>query len=156
MSEPDPGRLEIRPAGAPYAEVLATLHQPCFPHPWSAEEFQQLLAAGAQAWLVLTPEDPAGFILCRGAADEAEVLTLAAIPSQQNLGMGRRLLEAAASALAKTGTRDLGLEVADDNVPARRLYQSAGFIEVGRRKGYYRGPDGQIDALVLRRTLSSA
>ena len=30
------------------------------------------------------------------------------------------------------------------------LYQSRGFIDVGRRKAYYQAPDGREDALVLK------
>ena len=46
------------------------------------------------------------------------------------------------------------LEVDEDNEPARRLYQRAGFREVGRRPGYYQqGRDHAATALVLRRDL---
>ena len=39
-------------------------------------------------------------------------------------------------------------------MPALRLYQRAGFQEVGRREGYYRDPAGKaVAALVLRRDL---
>ena len=48
------------------------------------------------------------------------------------------------------------LEVAVDNPAAIALYQAAGFVPAGRRRGYYRrqGADA-MDALVLRRTLNS-
>ena len=47
------------------------------------------------------------------------------------------------------------LEVDEDNEPARRLYQRAGFREVGRRPGYYQqGRDRAATALVLRRDLT--
>jgi ribosomal-protein-alanine N-acetyltransferase len=47
------------------------------------------------------------------------------------------------------------LEVDEDNEPARRLYQRAGFREVGRRPGYYQqGRDHAATALVLRRDLT--
>jgi [ribosomal protein S18]-alanine N-acetyltransferase len=46
------------------------------------------------------------------------------------------------------------LEVDEDNMPARRLYQRAGFHEVGRRSGYYpQGAAKAATALVLRRDL---
>jgi ribosomal-protein-alanine N-acetyltransferase len=56
--------------------------------------------------------------------------------------------------LAGLGARAVFLEVGEDNVPARKLYQRAGFREVGRRDGYYQGPKGKSTAaLVLRRDL---
>ena len=46
------------------------------------------------------------------------------------------------------------LEVDEDNTAASRLYDRAGFREVGRRPGYYPGAGGKAAAaLVLRRDL---
>lgn len=88
-----------------------------------------------------------GFILCRVAADEAEVLTLAVIPAFQRRGLGRRLLHAALDCARDRGAVQMFLEVASDNIPALSLYAGAGFTQVGCRRSYY--PDGS-DALVLR------
>jgi ribosomal-protein-alanine N-acetyltransferase len=56
--------------------------------------------------------------------------------------------------LAGLGVRAIFLEVDEDNIPARRLYERAGFREVGRRKGYYQHESGNsATALVLRRDL---
>ena len=50
--------------------------------------------------------------------------------------------------------RAVFLEVDERNEPARRLYQRAGFREVGRRPGYYQqGREQPATALVLRRDL---
>ncbi|RAI32661.1 ribosomal-protein-alanine N-acetyltransferase RimI, partial [Rhodoplanes elegans] len=52
------------------------------------------------------------------------------------------------------GVEKVFLEVDRDNVPARRLYDSAGFREVGQRPGYYDRAGGPpAVALVLRRDL---
>jgi ribosomal-protein-alanine N-acetyltransferase len=46
------------------------------------------------------------------------------------------------------------LEVEDANRSAIGLYQTLGFIEVGRREGYYPKPSGEAaTALVMRRDL---
>jgi ribosomal-protein-alanine N-acetyltransferase len=47
--------------------------------------------------------------------------------------------------------RRLFLEVAVDNAPAIGLYRAFGFTEEGRRRGYYQGPNGAVDALILGR-----
>jgi ribosomal-protein-alanine N-acetyltransferase len=45
------------------------------------------------------------------------------------------------------------LEVRDGN-PAISMYRSAGFEQAGRRRNYYRAPDGRrFDALTLVREL---
>ena len=43
----------------------------------------------------------------------------------------------------------LTLEVRASNGPARQLYESLGFLQVGLRKNYYRNP--KEDALILRK-----
>ncbi len=54
-----------------------------------------------------------------------------------------------------SGARKLHLEVRDGNV-ALGLYVRSGFVEVGRRRGYYRGTGGQLfDALSLASVLET-
>ena len=48
------------------------------------------------------------------------------------------------------GAEALLLEVRSDNVAALALYRRLGFTELTVRRGYYRGPDGPVDAHVLR------
>ncbi len=69
-------------------------------------------------------------------------------------GLGRRLLAAFETAARDRGAETAFLEVADGNAAARALYLAGGYAETGRRKGYYRSPEGRrIDALVMARTL---
>jgi ribosomal-protein-alanine N-acetyltransferase len=49
------------------------------------------------------------------------------------------------------GAREAFLEVREDNVAARRLYETEGFAQVGRRRGYYDA--GRVDAVVMRKEL---
>ena len=51
------------------------------------------------------------------------------------------------------GMSDVLLEVRPSNLHAIALYQSLGFVEVGRRKDYYQAVDGREDALVLKLSL---
>jgi ribosomal-protein-alanine N-acetyltransferase len=68
--------------------------------------------------------------------------------SARRQGIGARLLDAAIARVRASDVDSLYLEVRDSNAPARSLYLSRGFVEVGRRKDYYRRP--KEDALVLR------
>ena len=88
-------------------------------------------------------------------AGEAEILTIAVDPSHRRSGLGQVLLAAASDLASQQGGEALFLEVSVDNEPALALYDRAGFVRVGLRRGYYTGPDGRpIDALVLRRNLN--
>ena len=126
--------------------ALAALHASAFPAPWSAAVFADLLVQPG----VFAVVEADGFILMRAVLDEAEILTLAVRPSSRRGGLGRRLVDAAVVRAAALGAERMFLEVAEDNVAARALYARAGFIEAGRRRGYYARADGsREDALVL-------
>ena len=95
------------------------------------------------------------FALFQSAAGETELLTIATAPARRGQGLGRQLIEAAIPELAVEGNSRLLLDVAEDNAPARRLYERLGFTEDGRRKGYYTaGRLAPVDALLMSRGIS--
>lgn len=63
-------------------------------------------------------------------------------------GVGRRLCEGVMTWCAGEGARRMELEVRAGNEQACRLYARLGFVEVGRRKGYYWDP--VEDAVLMR------
>jgi ribosomal-protein-alanine N-acetyltransferase len=76
----------------------------------------------------------AGFVVARQLAEgESELLNLAVDPTYRRRGIGRRLISHFTAKYLGT----LWLEVRESNVSARKLYESLGFIEAGRRPGYY-------------------
>lgn len=134
-------------------ESLALLHGRCFtvPPPWDAAAFAGFLADPLVFVLV---EGDAGFLLGRAVAGEAEVLTLAVAPESRRRGLGRKLVARFLYQARLRGAETAFLEVAADNAAAQALYARAGFAESGRRRGYYRRPDGSgLDALVMQRAL---
>jgi [ribosomal protein S18]-alanine N-acetyltransferase len=91
----------------------------------------------------------------RLAADEAELLSIAVAFSHRGRGLSRNLLLTHLGHLAGRGVRTVFLEVEENNQPARRLYDRAGFTVAGRRERYYRQASGeQLNALLMRRDLS--
>ncbi len=133
--------------------ALATLHARAFttPRPWGEAEFA---ASISDPLVFLLVEGDAGFLLGRAVAGEAELLTLAVAPEARRLGLGRRLVGRFVYQARLRGAESAFLEVAEDNAAARGLYLAAGFSDAGRRRGYYRAPDGRaVDALVLTRSL---
>lgn len=136
---------------------LARLHAQCFPEDrWDARALAELLAmAGASGHLIEEAGKtlPLGLILDLVAGDTAEILTLGVAPSARREGIARTLLDDLAARARAAGAMQITLEVAADNLPARRLYERGGFSETGRRPGYYRRGAQTIDALLFRRTL---
>ncbi len=133
-------------SAADTAARLADIHAAAFSTPWDAASLETLLDQVG----VFALEEADGFILLRAVADEAEILTLAVRPSARRRGLGDRLVRSGGAAAAARGATRLFLEVADDNAAALALYADAGFVEAGRRPGYYARPDGgRTDALIL-------
>jgi ribosomal-protein-alanine N-acetyltransferase len=143
-------------AGPRDAAALASLHAASFQRGWSEDEMERLLLDRAVvAHRATVGRSVVGFILSRIASDEAEILSVGISTRRRGRGLARSLLALHMRSLAGRGVRSVFLEVGDDNVAAKRLYDRAGFREVGRRQGYYRdGPSENSTALVLRRDLA--
>ncbi|MDC7697219.1 GNAT family N-acetyltransferase [Vogesella indigofera] len=72
------------------------------------------------------------------AAPVCNLHDLSVLSAARGQGLGRRLLQAVASAAAQRGCAKLTLEVRDDNAVGRTLYHSEGFAEAGLGGTHYR------------------
>ena len=144
-------------ASAALAAALAELHATCFPDdPWSPLAIGQVTGfAGFFGRIAFAEDEPAGFVLAQGLGEECEILSLGVLPNYRRAGIGSALLATVAAEAQRQGARRLFLEVAADNTAARALYGAHGFVQVGRRRNYYRRGTALVDALVLRMLLST-
>jgi [ribosomal protein S18]-alanine N-acetyltransferase len=142
-----------RPRDAPR---LAELHGASFHRGWGEGEFERMLVErNTLVHRLRLGRKTVGFAVSRIAADEAEILSIAIDPTHRGRGLSRDLLLTHLGHLAGRGIRTIFLEVEENNQPARRLYEWAGFTVVGRRERYYQEPGGQqLNALLMRRDLS--
>lgn len=144
----------IRPGRPADAAALGRLERQCFSDPWSEAAFVEALQGDELLTLVAAPPSaeadttPVGYLVARRVLDGAEILNLAVAPARRGAGLGGRLLARALGELGGAGVREVFLEVRESNTAAQALYRARGFAVVGRRRGYYRGPEE--DALVLR------
>lgn len=143
-------------AGPRDAGAIAALHAASFRRGWSEPEVEALLLdRHVIAHRATIGGRLVGFIMSRQAADEAEILSVAVAGSHRGKGLARRLLTLHLRRLAGLSARTVFLEVDEHNAPAIRLYDRAGFREVGRRPNYYPSAAGRpATALVLRRDLT--
>lgn len=126
---------------------------PRFGEAWSAAQLRGTLTQPG-SWLRLAMSDRValGFSLCRPLVDEAELLLIAVHPDARGNGVGRALLTSAVNDAGDRGMSSVFLEMRDGNAAAQALYRAVGFAEVGRRRDYYRGAEGQrFDAITMRR-----
>ena len=146
----------VEPATLRDAPRLAQLHGASFHRGWGEAEFESMLTErNTLVHRLRLGRKIVGFAVSRMAADEAEILSIAVAASHRGRGLSRDLLLTHLGHLSGRGVRTVFLEVEENNQPARRLYQWAGFGVAGRRERYYQQPGGeQLNALLMRRDLS--
>ncbi|WEV73302.1 GNAT family N-acetyltransferase [Bifidobacterium sp. ESL0798] len=71
------------------------------------------------------------------AGGQAEILTLGVAKRFQRNGIGKGLLDRLIQYARLYGVRRIKLEVRVDNEPAKRLYRSRGFADIGLLRHYY-------------------
>lgn len=121
--------------------------------PWSHKNFSDALCAGYSCWLLRCAELRAGYAILMMVADEAHLLNLGVGACLQGRGLGKTLLNQLFDVARDQGAVQMFLEVRPSNEIALNLYRRAGFVQIGRRKGYYPARQGREDALVMRRDL---
>ena len=143
-------------AGPRDAAHLAAIHGASFHRGWGEGEFEAMMAEhNTLVQRLRLGSKVIGFAVSRMAADEAEILSIAVAAAHRGRGLSRDLLSTHLGHLAGRGIRTVFLEVEENNHPARKLYDRAGFTVVGRRERYYREPGGrELNAIVMRRDLS--
>lgn len=146
----------IEPATARDVRALAQLHGASFHRGWGEAEFDDMLRErNTLMHRLRAGRTVIGFAVSRMAADEAEILSIAVDPRHRGRGLSRDLFMTHLGHLAGRGVRTVFLEVEENNQPARRLYERAGFVVAGRRERYYKEAGGvELNALVMRRDLS--
>lgn len=124
---------------------LAKLHALCFPHkPWAASDFADLKNSGCD---IIASEH--GFIVWRVVADQAEIITIGVHPDARQTGIASAMLVLAESDAKTRGANKMFLEVAENNRPARAMYEKNGYTQIGVRPKYYDG----VDAILMEKEL---
>ena len=122
--------------------------------PWSEGNFTDSLRAGYNCWVMHNGPEPVAYAVMLTVVDEAHLLNISVARTVQRRGIGGKLLEYLSSEALRVGATQFFLEVRPSNTAALALYECHGFVAIGRRKGYYPGPDGRReDAIVMRREL---
>lgn len=130
-------------------DAVMAIENAVYPHPWTRGNFRDSLDAGYHCWIMECGGTIAGYSVVMIAAGEAHLLNLSIAGVWQRRGLGSELLRFIMKLARDFAAERILLEVRPSNDPGRALYASAGFREIGRRRGYY--PDGAAreDALVL-------
>ena len=132
-------------------EEVARLEQQAS-SPWSSAMLVDELRRPAGVQYVAVDEESGSVVgWCCGmrTGEEAELLKIAVAKACRRCCLGVQLLLHLENELRQSGVHTLFLEVRARNSAALGLYRKTRFIEVGRRKNYYRTP--KDDALLFRK-----
>lgn len=112
--------------------------------------FRKFILSSNDLWVIERDKEILAYILIlkRKGSLKTRIYSLAVSPLCRGQGLGKSLLTHALHSLK--GYHSSRLEVKVDNVGAIQLYESLGFKQIRRIKGFY--SDGQ-DAFVFEKTL---
>ncbi|MBP3299954.1 MAG: ribosomal protein S18-alanine N-acetyltransferase [Clostridia bacterium] len=112
-----------------------------FAHPLSEEELQKLHKNETFRILIWKmDEEIFGHCVLFRVMDEGEITSFTVREDLRGKGVGKAFLTELLEYLRKDGAKIAYLDVRESNEPARRLYRSCGFSELGRRKRFYQDP----------------
>ncbi|MFN2400346.1 MAG: ribosomal protein S18-alanine N-acetyltransferase [Gemmatimonadaceae bacterium] len=146
----------VRPARHADLAQITEIERKSFTDAWPSAAFGALIGDQRVNFTVACVNGGAvlGYVVAMFAADECEISNLAVMAERRGQGIGAALLDAVVRDAVSRHTTSIYLEVRESNRAARMLYASRGFVEVNRRRHYYRQPEE--DALVLCLALPSA
>ncbi|MDT0260209.1 ribosomal protein S18-alanine N-acetyltransferase [Jatrophihabitans lederbergiae] len=155
MTAPNSAQLplpRLRPMRAADLDVLLAHEQAMFgSEAWSRESYLDELA-DTELRYYLVAENADGVLLGSGGlmtiGETAQILTVGVLPAARRHGLGRVLVRALITEARRRGASEVLLEVREDNLAARKLYEAEGFANLGRRRGYY--DRGRVDAVTMR------
>jgi len=150
-------KVDFTPLIVDDLEEIMALEVLCFPAPWAAETYRRDLSENPRSfYFALRPSadslsDNLPPLLAYGGywimGNEAHIMSIATHPEWRRRQLGQRLLLNMLAQIRQVGVPETTLEVRASNQAAIQLYLKWGFIEVGRRRNYYRNP--REDALLL-------
>lgn len=121
----------------------------------SPRQFRHHLVSPNARLRVLDADGIAGYaLLLRHAQRPAwRLYSIVVDPARRGQGLGAVLLADAEAIARAAGAPALSLEVREDNTAAIALYRGRGYVETGRKPGYY---DDGAAAICLRRGFAPA
>jgi [ribosomal protein S18]-alanine N-acetyltransferase len=130
---------------------IKLIDQACLGDFWSMDAYKREIESPNSSLLALiTAENIVlGFGCLWSILEEAHITILAVRPEYQQQGIGRYLVWGLLQAAKSRGLEWATLEVKASNHTAINLYESFGFVAIGKRRNYYQLSNE--DALVLWR-----
>jgi len=153
MQEKIVNRGVLRPMVHSDVDRVAELEVLCFTTPWPRSAIEEELSSNPRAHYFVYEVGGklvgyCGFWLI---LDEGHITNLAIDPEERSRGYAQDMIAKFVGEAESLGAASLTLEVRSGNNPAIHVYEKAGFVSMGVRKGYYL--DSGEDALIMWKTI---
>lgn len=145
--------LSFHPVTLDDVDQLMAIENACHSHPWSQKTFSSCIDGryfGEYAWY---QHNIVGFYIGDYIAGESTLMDICVAPDAQGQGFGKKLLQQFLAQAKQRRAAKALLEVRAKNITAQMLYINAGFVQIGRRTGYYPAAIGHEDAIVMSLSL---
>ncbi|MGN0531791.1 MAG: ribosomal protein S18-alanine N-acetyltransferase [Eubacterium sp.] len=140
--------MKIEKFALQYLDDVANIEKICFAHPWSRQDLKNQLDLDTSHFLVAVENCSAvGYMGLQVFTGEGYVTNVAVLPQYRQRGIAKALIDEA----LKNDMRFITLEVRESNTPAIKLYEKAGFKNVGTRPNFYTDPIE--DAIIMTKNV---
>jgi [ribosomal protein S18]-alanine N-acetyltransferase len=129
-------------------QVLA-IDEASFSLPWPARSFHFEVTnnPASRSWVAEIEGHVVGMVVAWMIVDEIHIATIATHNDFRRQGIGEKLLIHTLKSAKEEGAVTSFLEVRESNRFARQMYNKFGYVEVGRRRHYYK--DNNEDAILM-------
>lgn len=133
--------IRIREMQIEDVDAVTALEESCFSMPWKKQDFEDILTNSDRFYLVAEIDNKiVGGCMLTMIAGEGDVSNVAVSESYRGNHIATVLMQELLRMGEKNGIRDFTLEVREQNLPAIRLYEQAGFVSEGIRPNFYDKP----------------
>ncbi|NLN55477.1 MAG: ribosomal protein S18-alanine N-acetyltransferase [Clostridiales bacterium] len=143
-----PEGFEIRSVLPEEAKEASELEKSSLSVPWSTSELTLFINNPHAIYLAAFLDGKmAGICGCYAGVGECQITNVAVEEKHRRKNIALLLIKRLLEEAKKRNCEKAFLEVAENNLPAIRLYEKLGFRVTGRRKGYYRDSDALLMTL---------
>ena len=138
-------------------DAVLAIEVQAYTFPWTRGNFIDSLASGyLMRALQSSSGEMLGYFVAMPGFEEMHLLNLTVAAPHEGRGYARAMLAQLYALCEPYHANALWLEVRESNARARALYLREGFVEAGRRRGYYPAPQGRReDAILMTRLLAA-
>ena len=130
-------------------EQVVAIDRISFSLPWPTSSFHYELTdnPASRCWVAESDGRVAAMLVAWFIVDEIHIATIATHPDFRKQGIGEKLLSFTLKSAKDEGAVSSFLEVRESNDAAIMMYRKFGYVESGRREGYYK--DNGEDAILM-------